>query len=486
MGIVLKETIKGSIYQYLGIILGGLNISILFPQILGDENFGILNIIVSFVTLSSQFSLLGGANIIIKYFPRVQTTPLKGSFVSFNFLLSFIGFLLFTLLFFLFKTNFLGEFSSGWTENVYIIISIPVFVFLYMLFQQLCSFLLACYKSSQVTLLRELIIRLVQTIGILAFFYLNLDFLWFLYIYIFSYFTVVFVAFVLLIKQNSFDLKDIFRRVTISNSKDYLQYGLFTVIAGFSSALVNNMDILMLGSLLTNGEIAAGKYKTMIFLTTLISIPLRPFFQIIQSLVSNYWDTDTDGKITKLYKQSGLIGLLVSVIVLALLLVNINWMEVYIFRSLSDSFWVLFFVGTGVLIFNATGINGVLINFSKHYRFSSYSAAVLAIINLVLNYFLINKYGIYGAAIATGFSVSFINIYKLIYLKRKLKLSIGSKEFTFVALLSILLISLIVGIEKFKGIDLTWTVILNLIIIAFMLLITKKLNAIQLLKELRK
>lgn len=486
MGIVLKETIKGSIYQYLGIILGGLNISILFPQILGDENFGILNIIVSFVTLSSQFSLLGGANIIIKYFPRVQTTPSKGSFVSFNFLLSFIGFLLFTLLFFLFKTSFLGEFSSGWTENVYIILAIPVFVFLYMLFQQLCSFLLASYKSSQVTLLRELIIRLIQTIGIIFYFYLDLDFLWFLYIYVFSYFAVVLIAFILLFKQKSFAFKDIFSKVTVTDIKDYLQYGLFTVIAGFSASLVNNMDILMLGSLLANGEIAAGKYKTMIFLTTLISIPLRPFFQIVQSLVSNYWDTDADGKISKLYKQSGLIGLLVSVVVLSLLLVNINWMEIYIFKSLSNSFWVLFFVGIGAMVFNATGINGILINFSKYYKFSSYSAAVLAVINLVLNYFLINSYGIYGAAIATGVSVSFINIYKHVYLKRKLNLSIVSKDFTFVALLSVVLISVIISVEKFQGIDLTWTVILNLIIIAFMLLITKKLNAIQLLKELRK
>ncbi|MHA1695338.1 MAG: hypothetical protein ACTSUG_08765 [Candidatus Helarchaeota archaeon] len=47
MGIIQKQTIKGTIYTYLGVALGFVNIGLLTPKIFSTDQIGLTNILVA-------------------------------------------------------------------------------------------------------------------------------------------------------------------------------------------------------------------------------------------------------------------------------------------------------------------------------------------------------------------------------------------------------------------------------------------------------
>ena len=67
MGIIAKQTIKGSVFSYLGVVLGGINVAILYPRILSEDQIGLINILIALSAIFAQFSSLG-INGVTNYF----------------------------------------------------------------------------------------------------------------------------------------------------------------------------------------------------------------------------------------------------------------------------------------------------------------------------------------------------------------------------------------------------------------------------------
>ena len=59
MGEIQKQAIKGTIFNYLGIVLGFLYVGIFFPRLLTTEQIGLLSVLVAYATIAAQFSSLG-------------------------------------------------------------------------------------------------------------------------------------------------------------------------------------------------------------------------------------------------------------------------------------------------------------------------------------------------------------------------------------------------------------------------------------------
>ena len=63
----------------------------------------------------------------------------------------------------------------------------------------------------------------------------------------------------------------------------------------------------------------------------------------------------------------------------------------------------------------------IILNMTGHQKFFGKITTVTAVLNLVFNMLLIPKYGMLGAAIATGFSIVLTNIFAIVYIYKKLK-----------------------------------------------------------------
>ena len=70
MGIIRQQAVKGTIYSYLGVIIGFITTAIIFPRILSTEEIGLLKLLVSFsVFFLHNLASLGFTNVINRLFP---------------------------------------------------------------------------------------------------------------------------------------------------------------------------------------------------------------------------------------------------------------------------------------------------------------------------------------------------------------------------------------------------------------------------------
>ena len=74
MGIVKNQSIKNSLFFYIGITFGAFSTIILYPNAFNvhPEHLGLLQIIVAYSTMISAFSLLGTPKTLIRFFPIVK------------------------------------------------------------------------------------------------------------------------------------------------------------------------------------------------------------------------------------------------------------------------------------------------------------------------------------------------------------------------------------------------------------------------------
>ncbi|HJN05985.1 MAG TPA: hypothetical protein QF480_05170, partial [Bacteroidales bacterium] len=77
MGIIKKQSISGTIYSYVGVVLGFITTGLLYPQIFTTEEIGLLRILVSYSLLFAQFAGLGINTVTIKLFPYFRNYERK-------------------------------------------------------------------------------------------------------------------------------------------------------------------------------------------------------------------------------------------------------------------------------------------------------------------------------------------------------------------------------------------------------------------------
>ena len=84
---------------------------------------------------------------------------------------------------------------------------------------------------------------------------------------------------------------------------------------------------------------------------------------------------------------------------------------------------IILIVGFGRLFDISFGANGNILIFSKYYKINSLFISLLVISAFCLNYYLIPKYGIEGAAYATVLSIVIFNVLKHLFVVSKFNLT---------------------------------------------------------------
>ena len=98
MGIVAKQTLSNSVIIFIGAFIGAINLMLLYPIVLPDEEIGLTRLLITFTVLFSQLASLGGSTMLIKFIPNNNDG--KGNYngiASFVFFVGIIGFLIILL-----------------------------------------------------------------------------------------------------------------------------------------------------------------------------------------------------------------------------------------------------------------------------------------------------------------------------------------------------------------------------------------------------
>ncbi len=188
----------------------------------------------------------------------------------------------------------------------------------------------------------------------------------------------------------------------------------------FSSAflfLSNWTDVFMLGKMVTKADL--GVYNAAYKLSLVALVVINAVNTVLAPKISRLYG---ENKIKIIGQEVQHATKLITLITLPLVILLIVF-RVPILSLYSEAFirgeYVLVVVSLG-LLFNAfSGSVGQILNMTKHQKVLRKFTLYSLLINVTLNYFLIIRYGILGAAIASVISNVFLNTLCVIFIKKK-------------------------------------------------------------------
>jgi O-antigen/teichoic acid export membrane protein len=198
----------------------------------------------------------------------------------------------------------------------------------------------------------------------------------------------------------------------------WLKDGLPFILLGGLAVINSRIDILMLGAL--KGAGAVGVYAVVSRVTSLIVFALG----ILNSVLSPTFATlYAEGKREQLQQvvthSTRLISLFALVMTLGLIALRYSILQLFGAEFIQGQ-TALIILSIGYLVNALTGSVGLLLNMTRHAKFSAATVAFAALLNVCLNWLLIPKWGVNGAATATAISMIVGNVISAIWVRQKL------------------------------------------------------------------
>lgn len=433
MGIVQRQTIKGSIYSYLGVIVGFVTTSYLFPRYLKPDTIGLFGLLIAYSTLLGQFSLLGMQGVTSRLFPyfRDKKSAHHG-FLTIAFLFIAIGFFVFLILYFIFSPWLIAnnlEKSRLFSDYIYLLIPLTFFSMLFYFFDTYNKVL---YDAVFGLFLQEFIQRLLIFGIALGFIFhlLSLGQLIISYVIVLCIKSVI--IFVHLYRKGEISFHTDFKFITRSLKKEIIDVAFFSILSGMGSMIVFNIDKIIINQILDLSE--TGIYTIAFYFGTLVVIPSRPLLKISGTLIADAWAKNDLPQIRDIYYKSCINQFIIGGFLFLGLWANIGNILTILGPEYQQSKWAIFFIGIAYLFDMLTGANTQVIAFSKYYRVSLYFIAILLVIVSGLLFLLIPVWGIVGAAAAIAGGMFLNNLMRYFFLYKKFGLQPFNRKFVFLFL----------------------------------------------------
>lgn len=419
MGIIAKQTLRGSALTYAGIGIGFLTAGILFPKFLSKEEIGVLYLLLKYALLFSFFANLGFNAVTLKLFPFYRNPDNNhNNFFSLKIFVNLIGFSLFCCAYYFFKPYLIErnvEQSKLFVDYLYLLVP---FVAIYMIFNALDTYNRVLYNAIQGTFLRDFVQRLIILVIIGIFIVGYLNFTGFLHAYVFALIVPIIGMLYFLAKKKelSFSFKGI--SLTKTQKNEMISVGAFGLFSGIAPILVSTIDTLMVNDYL--GSEKTGVYATMIFFSTVIIAPSKALTRISTPIVADAWKENNLRKIDDIHKRSSINQVLFSALVFLGIWANMdNLFE--IIPEFEEGKYVVFYLGIASLANMSLGMNHIILSTSHHYKYQTVFVILLSVTVVVSNIIFIPMLGLNGAAIATLVSALLVNFLKwgFVYIKLK-------------------------------------------------------------------
>jgi O-antigen/teichoic acid export membrane protein len=444
LGIVLKQTFKNTVISYAGLIIGYINIIILYPTYFSLAEFGLISLLMSVSFVYAQLSAFGLANTIIKFFPHFKSEDkTHQGFAVWMIVLMSIGFVFITLLYLIFKPLIDEAFienSPIFLEYYYWIIPLSLFTLLFNVFE---SFARSIHQTVFSAFLKDVLFRLLTTAGIIAVALNWITFDRFVVYFVLIHGVIFVFLYLQIIISKEYKFFAFINKIERTKLREIINYGFFTLLSISSYYIALNLDRIMLGSMI--GLDIVGVYQIYIFVGTVIVFPYRALGRIAVPLISDNWKNKDLEKIDTMYKKTSLMLLIISLIIYVGILVNENNLLFLLKKpEFAGTFGIFIVIGLAFVIDATGGINSDILATSDKYRVDTLFNIIFLAANVILNFVFIPVYGGVGAALATTLSFFIFNLMKWSYIKIRFKMQpFGMKH---------LIVLLIAGVSLLIGI----------------------------------
>jgi O-antigen/teichoic acid export membrane protein len=190
--------------------------------------------------------------------------------------------------------------------------------------------------------------------------------------------------------------------------REMLGFGAFVLLSNISGTVLLNIDSLMVGAKVNLA--AAGVYLIATNVSTALVLPFRALYKTAFSLIAEYWKEGNMAKMADFYRRSTRINTLLGCYLALGIGLNLPFIYGLIHKpeyAVGTSAVLLLLAGR--LFDGITGVNGIIVATSPRYRFDLLFNISLAAAVVVLNWILIPRMELAGAALAYCIALVSIN-----------------------------------------------------------------------------
>lgn len=426
MGRVASQSIQTTIFSYLGVIIGYVNVLWLYPYALSASELGAFRTIQDIALLFVPFAQLGLGHGITRFFPKLANN--KSGFLSFSLALAFGGFVLVSLVFVGFKTQIIHLFAVNSPE----LLDFLGVVLLITLFALINSILDAYSRSfikvAVPTFFREVLLRFLT--GVMVGFYLLgwVDFGQVMHGLVMVYGLVMSSMLIYLLWLGVLEFDFDWKSFPSGFRTEFIKFSLVTFLATAASTLIMKIDSIMVSSMVSLEANAI--YAIAFSMALVIEMPRRAISQVVMPVIADHFANKNHAEINLIYKQVSNRQLFICLLLFAGIWSNIDVLYSFIPNGelYSAGKWVVLLIGVGKLLDVAFSVNSEILVFSTYYRFNLLVTVGMSILIVLLNYWLIPVLGIEGAALASAIVMLLYNGIKYLFLKIKLGFNPFSTE----------------------------------------------------------
>ena len=423
MGIVVRQSIKGTVATYIGVAVGIVTTFFVQTKALQPEQIGLIDVLLQCSLLFGGLAQLGTSSSAMRYYPFFKDEEHRDhGFFGWTLLVPLIGFILFLSAFFVFKgsiVRFFSKDSSLFGDYVNFLVPLAFFM-LY----------LAVFETNSNLLLRIVLPKFVREVGLrvgtlviyLLYYYkvIGFDGVIFSLCVMYGLATLVNVVYLLSLKRVSFKIDRKF--LTPQLKRDFLFYTLFMITA----ALAGNM-IPMLSKFFVAGKTGfrlAGVFTIATNIAALVEMPYRSLGAISQPHISEAMSKHDVKTADGLCKNVALHQFIAGSFVFFMIWINIDLLfdllpngDIYRLGK-----WAVLILAFGRLISSTLTVGTTVLSYSKYYYYSLIFTVFLAVVSILLNQWWVPKWDINGGALAQV--ISYVAYFMLLLLFIKWKIGI--------------------------------------------------------------
>ena len=447
MGVIAKQSIKGTIVTYLGVAVGFLTTFFVITRFLTAEEIGLARVLIDAATLFIGLAQLGTNTSILRFYPYFKSAEREEhGFFFWTIVVPMLGFLLVALLFMICYTplsHWFGEKSPLFVNYYYLVLPLAFFMLYQTVFETNANVRMHIVVPRAV---RELLTRvgLLVVYLLYAFDVLTMDgFVWSL---IGVYALAALCNAVYLFSLGGVSLKPDFAYLRHNRPivRKYLLYTAFLILSAVVSVLAPTLSSFFITAQM--GLNYTGIFAIATYMAVMVSIPYRSLTAIASPQMSMAIKNDNRAEAGTLLAQVSGNLLLIGGLILAVIWVNID----VIFAILPNGATyavarrTVLLLGLGQLFVATFQFALTTLSYSRFYPLSLLFSFVLTALALALNNLFIPRWGMDGAALAT--LIADVSYYALAVIA--VRLILGCRILTRRHVLTILLLVLLFAANR--------------------------------------
>ncbi|MFZ6050875.1 MATE family efflux transporter [Halocola ammonii] len=434
MGIIQQQAVKGTVINYLGVLVGFVTVGLLQPLILSTTEIGLINLLNRYALIFAQVFSLGFPALSLRIFPALRDVQKQhNGYIYLGLIYLILGFLTALAVYFLTYEWLLlsGKEKSKLFEDF--IFLLPYLIFFNLIYIISDTYIRMRYNAIIGAVTKEIIQRIAILTALLIFYFGLVGRDHFVILYTMALAIPGVIMLFYSVRTPEFSIRPNHSFLRKFSRRSILNISLFGLLSSTTTILVIQVDTLMVNYF--EGLSSLGIYTTMFYFGILVSIPSRALKRISGTMISDAWSKKDLTTISKVYFESCLNQSIIGGLLFLGVWLNVDSMIQIIGTEFTPGKWVVFFIGLGYLFDMLTGENASIITTSHLYRYNTYFAILLLVLLFVSNLIFLPSYGIIGAAFSSAGSMFVVNLLRFILLKTKLNLQPFNYKFLIVGAL---------------------------------------------------